>query len=411
MRRSGGTVTRISVNTVQSPNVCDACAAWESIPKPARGAHLPFLDALRGVAILSVYLLHSLGASFGFGQPPWSGLFPNFLSPKIPQSYYLIFPVFYGWAGVAVFFAISGFCIHLSHTRASNKSWVIFFRRRFFRIYPPFLIALLAFYLLPPWGSFGHQTFPRLEQLAANVLAINNLFERTFFSQINPSFWSVAVEIQLYVLYPALLWVASRFSWRAAITLSAACEFGIAAAASVSEFAGLKVSFALLHSPFAYWFSWAIGAYAAHCFLESRRSFLSDLRFEVLLPVALFLPLFKPAKPFAFAAFAVLSAVAIERFWTGKWATPMKGKLGLFWRHLSFLGLVSYSFYLIHQPIIDRFVWVQVKGRMGDLYSPLLGFAFCIVLYLPILLLSWLGLRFVERPSIAAGRRWGLGMH
>lgn len=377
----------------------------KNLPSKAASSHMPFLDALRGVAILSVYLHHSLAASFGFGQPPWLGLFPDFLNSNIPSSYYFFFPLIYGWVGVPIFFAISGFCIHLSHARASNKSWRTFFRRRFFRIYPTYLVALLAFYLLPPWGSLVHQSLPRLEQLAAHALAINNLFESTFHSQINPSFWSIAVEIQLYVLYPFLLWIVSKFSWRVALLVSGACEIGIASAASASSSGSFEVPFALLHSPFAYWLSWTIGAYAAHCYLHGRQSFLGRLNFGVVLLLALVFPLFKPTKSFTFTAFSVLSCIAIDRFLSGRWRIPAIGISGRFWRHLSFLGIVSYSFYLLHQPIIDRFVWVQVKGRMGDLYSPVVGFAICVILYIPILLLSWLGLRFLEKPSIELGQR------
>jgi hypothetical protein len=59
-------------------------------------SHLGLLDALRGVAILSVFLYHCLGASFGFDQLSWNGLLPDF---HVSASFLVLLPCFYGWAG------------------------------------------------------------------------------------------------------------------------------------------------------------------------------------------------------------------------------------------------------------------------------------------------------------------------
>jgi peptidoglycan/LPS O-acetylase OafA/YrhL len=66
--------------------------------------HLPFLDGIRGVAILAVFLYHSLGASFGLYQLPWAGMFRDF---DTSRSYLLLYPFTYGFAGVAVLFWFS----------------------------------------------------------------------------------------------------------------------------------------------------------------------------------------------------------------------------------------------------------------------------------------------------------------
>ena len=47
--------------------------------------------------------------------------------------------------GVAIFFVVSGFCIHLSFRRGAPGDWRGFFIRRFFRIYPPYFLAVLIF--------------------------------------------------------------------------------------------------------------------------------------------------------------------------------------------------------------------------------------------------------------------------
>src|ERR1700730_9917341 len=102
--------------------------------------HVAFLDSLRGLAILLVFTFHSLGAAFSRDTLPWGGWFQNFTGPR---SFLALFPATLGWVGVAIFFVVSGFCIHLSFSR--QPRWASFFWRRFFRIYPPYLAALLLF--------------------------------------------------------------------------------------------------------------------------------------------------------------------------------------------------------------------------------------------------------------------------
>ena len=104
-------------------------------------AHIAFLDHIRGFAILSVFVYHCFGAAFHFSKLNWNGWFPDFHT----RGSFLALPFTFGWAGVPIFFVVSGFCIHLSHRRSSRKDMATFFTRRFFRIYLPYLVALLIF--------------------------------------------------------------------------------------------------------------------------------------------------------------------------------------------------------------------------------------------------------------------------
>jgi len=91
--------------------------------------HLPFLYGIRGIAILAVFLFHSFVHTFGFDNLAWKGLFRDF---DTSRSFLALYPLTYGSAGVAIFFVVSGFCIHLSHQSNNEGGWRNFFNRRFF---------------------------------------------------------------------------------------------------------------------------------------------------------------------------------------------------------------------------------------------------------------------------------------
>lgn len=361
--------------------------------------HLPFLDGIRGLAILAVFLFHALGASFGFDELEWHGLFPEF---NTSASFLALFPLSYGWAGVAIFFVVSGFCIHLSHQKCKERGWGYFTNRRFYRIFPPYLLALALFFFVWPWGSNGHNV-DGVKQWVFHFFTIHNLSSETYFG-INPSFWSIAVEVQLYAIYPLLLLFTGRSGWKRALVLVGAVELLIRGAAAVNGLVSEQpLPMLLLGSPFAFWLSWTLGAYLCECYLNDRTSRLFSLRFDLLLVLAFAIPLFKLTAPFKFFAFALLTATAVERLMTGKWKLPSNLYFNKIWAHLGILGTLSYSFYLLHQPILGTTHQI-LEQLNGSPAHPLVIFAACMLWYPLILGLSQLFFRWVEMPSIALGR-------
>jgi peptidoglycan/LPS O-acetylase OafA/YrhL len=91
---------------------------------------IDFLDYLRGMAIIAVFLFHCLGAAYGGYQLGWNGLFRTFSGAR---PFLLLYPVTFGWLGVAIFIMISGFCSHLSFSRDGLNDLRSFYVRRFFR--------------------------------------------------------------------------------------------------------------------------------------------------------------------------------------------------------------------------------------------------------------------------------------
>ena len=93
----------------------------ESAAAPVRRneQHIPFLDHLRGLAILLVFLFHGFLLGYANATPPaWSNFLP-FVAGH--PARWLLFPLASGWVGVAIFFVVSGFCIHLSHVRSRDR--------------------------------------------------------------------------------------------------------------------------------------------------------------------------------------------------------------------------------------------------------------------------------------------------
>lgn len=343
-----------------------------------------------------VFCFHLLPASFGYEQLPWNGLFPG--QPE-SRSFYLLYPLSYGNLGVAVFFVISGFCIHLNYVRNRQQGWTPFFIRRFFRIYPPYLVAVLLFFFLYGWSrqeDAGRQLFTHL-------LVVHNFDEKTVFG-ISPAFWSIGVEIQLYLLYPVLVFAADKVGWSRALMGTALIEGILRISAAGQTWTGLTwMPNWIQMSPIFFWFSWALGAQLAESHLENKESWLARVPPWPFLFLALAGSWFKPLLSFQFTAAALVTAVVVERLMTKKWTIPFRGFAGLAWSHLAALGIVSYSFYLLHQPLMSH-MWDIAGALFSEKVHPLLRCTVCLLWYPVLFLASKAYFLMLEKPSIASGK-------
>lgn len=376
------------------------------VPIAPTSKHIPFLDALRGLAVFVVFVYHSMGASYGWERMHgWKGLFRDFDQPR---SWLLFYPFTHGGVlGVATFFVISGFCIHLSYINSREKGWKAFFWRRLFRLYPAYLFCLLVFFFLWPWYHYSLDSAGSRANLISHLFSYHNLFLATKYG-INPSFWSIAVEIQLYLVYPFLILFTLACGWRRSILILLGLELSIRLFGSF--FPEATVPHLISNSPLGFWFSWSIGAFLAECRQRGRQHVLAWISIPLVAVLALLSSLFRPTASLDFPLFALLAALVVDRLLLMEpWSAPRQEVPALLWRHLSFLGVVSFSFYLIHQPIVDAFQATSqtMVSRWGGGagISPVWMFAACLLLYPLILLLSWLLYRGVEQPFIRFGQR------
>lgn len=360
--------------------------------------HIGFLDLFRGIAILAVFLFHCLGAAFGIDNLPWNGIFRDYSYSKAMVA---LLPLTYCKMSVALFFVISGFCIHLSFQKNHADGFKPFFVRRFWRIYPPYLLALVFFALVLPvshisrsetgwWGLWIH------------VFSLQNFFEADFYA-INPSFWSIAIEVQLYLLYPLLRFLVKRFGWSRTILILALIEGGIRGVTGIAQTWFLPMPRWFTDNPFAYWFSWSLGAWLADVWINRQPFSFARLPLWPWLLLMIVTYQIKLLEPFTFL-FTALSTVALfARLLDG--STRLTAAPNFAFTHLRQIGLWSYSLYLLHQPFVMMIPWLRNQFLTGTAIHPLIVFATCLLLWPMLVMIGYLVYRYAEVPSISIGKK------
>ena len=160
------------------------------------------LDGLRGLAALYVVLGHCLGF-----VPQTSG------SDYNHDYVYLS----HGHEAVVLFIVISGYCLALPLMQGKWSGAKDFYRRRVRRILPAYYAAFLFALALVVTRAIPcdvnvpnpHLTTAGIIShllLMSNLIGIGNLGN----SEINGCFWSVALECQIYVVFPLLCWTTAR---------------------------------------------------------------------------------------------------------------------------------------------------------------------------------------------------------
>ncbi|QPF84232.1 acyltransferase [Bradyrhizobium genosp. L] len=147
------------------------------------------LDLLRGIAILGVVLSHC-------------ALRATSVVPGLQSIGYD-----YGQLGVQLFFIVSGYTMMLTYGERSDLAAAgSFYLRRAFRIVPLFWLAI-PFYLAITGGAGIKQWAP--DGISATDVALTvgflQLFSPTAFNSVVPGGWSIAVEMQFYLLFPLLI--------------------------------------------------------------------------------------------------------------------------------------------------------------------------------------------------------------
>jgi peptidoglycan/LPS O-acetylase OafA/YrhL len=347
--------------------------------KPSTPHYRADIDGLRGIAVLLVFAYH-LGTARCRG----------------------------GFIGVDVFFVISGYLIGsiiLSEIANSKFSLASFYERRVRRIFPALFVVLCATcwfayrYLLP----VESKTFA--QSLLAATLSVSNIFflhQSGYFdgpAAMKPLLhtWSLAVEEQFYIFLPLFLLALRRLSPRAKLWLVSTVASISLVASVVGVFRNREAAFYLAHTR-----AWELllGTLIAMDLFPRITSFWRNIAaFSGLALIFSAGYFFTAATPFPGAAALLPCAGAALIIAAGRSGTSFAGRC-LSFTPLVFVGMISYSLYLWHWPMI---VFQSMGGLLIQGVSPKTAKLAVMAASFVIATLSW---RFVERPF--RGRRFSI---
>ena len=320
--------------------------------------------------------------------------------------YHAAFDIFKGgYIGVDVFFVISGYLITniiIDDMYQGKFSLTEFFERRARRIFPA-LFCVLAVCLPLAWYSLSSAALQDLGQsffaVAAFVANIHLWQENTYFaaaSELKPLLhtWTIAVEQQFYIVYPIFLILAWRLGLQRVITIIAfVAILSLLLAVWDTQYNKNRLwppGAAYFLLPTRLW-ELAIGAFVAF-YLHHHTYHKSHSVNQVLSIVGISMIIYSVVDYKNHTPFPGLSAL-IPTLGTALLilcAVPqtIAHKL-LSTKPVVLLGLLSYSIYLWHQPLI-AFARHSVLGQVHDSVMLLM----CSLS----LGLAWLSWKYVERP-------------
>jgi peptidoglycan/LPS O-acetylase OafA/YrhL len=362
------------------------------------------LDSLRGYAACAVVLDHFV---FVFGPRTLSSgqrqISTLFKIVEISPLHLLIA----GHEAVMLFFLLSGFVLSLPYWRQASPPYGRFLIKRVCRLYVPYLVALLlacsANYFLSgvtptasDWFNHVWRSPPDKHSILQHVLMIGNYN----FSRYNTAFWSLVYEARISLVFPLIVLLVSKLSWRASLWI--ALIFSVAAqcialqvhdqsAIVTLHYAALFIigaSGAKYHSTLSHWMA-QIGMKKQRAMLIAAFVVLSTAHLLTHIPGVLHKLTFVTDWP-SIAAGTILLLSALE--------------YPAFRQHLllgvpRYLGRISYSLYLVHATVL----FAMVHLLLGKIPAALLFLG-----YISITLAASSVFHFsVEAPAMALGRKFG----
>lgn len=167
-----------------------------------RSRRLLFVDVLKIIGITLVLLQHE-----ATGPPLY--LFRQLYIQVNPIKIWYFST---GSIGVEIFIVASGLSLAYSHPRLTSWSDIKnFYSKRLLRIYPAYWICGIFFALLltPSWLSQPHNTID-LVKLISGFPSFGNVAMPNLIQNLNSPLWFMTVILQLYLVFPILLYVVGK---------------------------------------------------------------------------------------------------------------------------------------------------------------------------------------------------------
>lgn len=356
-----------------------------------------FIDALRGMAILGVILVHSSQS-------------------VAPTNETLLWFVGEGARGVQLFYVASALTLCMSlMARGSHESFPLrnFYMRRFFRIAPMFYIAILTYTCINGfspsyWAPNGIEWW----FLPVTAAFLHGFHPETITSVV-PGGWTIAVEMSFYLILPFLFpYMKSIKSWLFFFIISLVLS-GLSLHLLPHLFSYPESQQYLLNS---FWFLNIFGQLPVfimgvftylilHKKYDRKKIIIACGFFIVTFLLAFLYPFFDfPSNAVAdklfilahhFVAGGLFSVVAIL---LANWPTrALVNKITIT------LGKLSFSMYLTHFAILAYFSKLGLDDLFPKSNVASLLYYFCIVFVVAVVSLFFY--IYVEKPGIALGKR------
>jgi peptidoglycan/LPS O-acetylase OafA/YrhL len=336
---------------------------------PARFA---FIDALRGIAALWVVLYHLFEAK-------------HVANLEIVLPHWTVQLMHMGYLGLAIFFVLSGFVIAHSIGGARVDASYIgrFMLRRSVRLAPPYWASILAIILVAAQAEL-----PSVPSLLAHMFYLQDLLR---FEPISPIYWTLCLEIQLYLVFVSLLAIAHRF--RSSGTDPRSLYIVFAAAAVVAALFPLAIVYEETLPAGLFlrkWYAFLVGVFAYWAVTGTirRTTFYAYAG-------AVFVGAIYVNNADAIVSMGI-GALLLEAGRAGKLCDWLNT------RPLQLLGRISYSLYLTHPPITAvtlAFTLYRLTPR-----TPLWELIWLVVVVAVSCIGAWLFWRFIEKPSMVLAR-------
>ncbi|HZB89191.1 MAG TPA: acyltransferase [Terracidiphilus sp.] len=308
-------------------------------------AYIPELQGLRGLAVLAVVVYHC---------------HPRLVGTR------LYYPALWGWAGVNLFFVLSGFLITsiLIEARDKEKYFRNFYARRVLRIWPVYLLVLAVCYANAPWFiGPGVGDAVRAAPWWAYLLFLQNLIHFAMPPAIGQT-WSLAIEEQYYFVWAQVVRFLRAPALLAALLVAVVIGCPLV---RMHRFAWLTPTHTVIHlDGIALGSLLALGLYTLAL---SRRAWLAlglcGLVFGITAAATIAggTAFLDSALALAFGG-AVMTAIA---------STGARNPLNAALRRgpLAFYGRISYGLYMIHIAVFIFFGWFDLRmdryGVAGNL--------------------------------------------
>ena len=329
------------------------------------------IDGLRAVAVIAVVIYHA-----------FPGLFPG------------------GYAGVDVFFVISGFLISsILYKQIREKSFSIlnFYQRRALRIFPSLVTVMLSTATIG-WFTLKAEEFAQLgKHIVGGAGFISNLLlwsESGYFdaaAETKPllHLWSLGIEEQFYFVFPLILFIAFKLGQKIlGVTIVLALVSFL-----VNLYYLNDGSTAIFYSPLSRFWEMMIGSILAYFLLQ--RSFQSQIlgmspNVRSAIGICLlFIGFWGASKASVYPGWWALLPTLATALLISAGPDGFFNHMFLSRKIFVGIGLISYPLYLWHWPLlaIARVHYGQTPSTMVRVICVVFSFV-----------LAWLTYRFIEQP-------------